>query len=78
MMMETTCLDAEDLDYVADMLRAISWAQTELGVSSQEMRAELEDAWGAAEAALRRGSLEMSTSKITPMAEKPYGSFGLG
>ena len=53
-------LTHDDILYVADLLRAISWAQEELGRVSTESMAELESGLNIAEAALRRAAAEMS------------------
>ena len=52
-------LSVEDIEYVADMLRAISWVKDELGPVSNEAIADLEESLGAAESALRRIAAEM-------------------
>ena len=53
-------LKAEDIEYIADMLSAISWAKVEMRLSSKTPTAELDEALGAAEAALRRAAAEVA------------------
>lgn len=55
-------LSVDDLEYVADMLRAIAWVKTDLNPASAEALHELEECLGAAESALRRVAAEMSTA----------------
>ncbi|NQY39421.1 MAG: hypothetical protein HRT80_04905 [Henriciella sp.] len=52
-------LSVEDIEYVADMLRAIAWVKDELGPVSNEAINDLEDSLGSAESALRRIAAEM-------------------
>ena len=52
-------LSVEDIEYVADMLRAIAWVKDELGPVSNEAISDLEDSLGSAESALRRIAAEM-------------------
>ena len=52
-------LSIEDIEYVADMLRAIAWVKDELGPVSNEAISDLEDSLGSAESALRRIAAEM-------------------
>ena len=52
-------LSVEDIEYVADMLRAIAWVKDELGPVSNEAISDLEASLGSAEAALRRIAAEM-------------------
>lgn len=52
-------LSIEDIEYVADMLRAIAWVKEELGPVSTEAIADLDESLGAAESALRRIAAEM-------------------
>ena len=55
-------LSVEDIEYVADMLRAIAWVKDELGPVSNEAISDLEASLGSAEAALRRIAAEMERS----------------
>lgn len=64
--MGETQLSVKDIEYVADMLRAIAWVKSDLGPVSTEALEDLEDSLGAAESALRRIAAEMS---ITPEAK---------
>lgn len=52
-------LSVEDIEYVADMLRAIAWVKDELGPVSNEAISDLETSLGSAESALRRIAAEM-------------------
>ncbi|MEL6693790.1 MAG: hypothetical protein AAFQ12_12275 [Pseudomonadota bacterium] len=52
-------LSIEDIEYVADMLRAIAWVKDELGPVSNEAISDLEESLGSAESALRRIAAEM-------------------
>ncbi|MCR9271477.1 MAG: hypothetical protein NXH72_15910 [Hyphomonadaceae bacterium] len=52
-------LSIEDIEYVADMLRAIAWVKDDLGPVSSEALRDLEISLGAAESALRRVAAEM-------------------
>lgn len=52
-------LSVEDIEYVADMLRAIAWVKDELGPVSNEAISDLEESLGSAESALRRIAAEM-------------------
>lgn len=52
-------LSIEDIEYVADMLRAIAWVKEELGPVSTEAISDLDESLGAAESALRRIAAEM-------------------
>lgn len=52
-------LSVEDIEYVADMLRAIAWVKDELGPVSNEAISDLEGSLGCAESALRRIAAEM-------------------
>ncbi|MEL7109668.1 MAG: hypothetical protein AAGJ68_01920 [Pseudomonadota bacterium] len=58
--MGDTQLSIEDIEYVADMLRAIAWVKTDLGPVSAETLSDLEESLGAAESALRRVAAEMA------------------
>ncbi len=55
-------LSVEDIEYVADMLRAIAWVKDELGPVSTEAISDLEESLGSAESALRRIAAEMELS----------------
>lgn len=55
-------LSVEDIEYVADMLRAIAWVKDELGPVSNEAISDLEESLGSAESALRRIAAEMELS----------------
>lgn len=59
MQMKDAQLSTEDIEYVADMLRAIAWVKDELGPISSEALRDLEDSLGSAESALRRIAAEM-------------------
>lgn len=52
-------LSVEDIEYVADMLRAIAWVKDELGPVSNEAISDLSESLGSAESALRRIAAEM-------------------
>lgn len=52
-------LSIEDIEYVADMLRAIAWVKGDLGPVSAEALKDLEESLGSAESALRRIAAEM-------------------
>ena len=58
-------LSVEDIEYVADMLRAIAWVKDELGPVSNEAINDLEDSLGSAESALRRIAAEMELKVAT-------------
>jgi len=60
--MGETQLSVKDIEYVADMLRAIAWVKSDLGPVSPEALEDLEDSLGAAESALRRIAAEMADS----------------
>lgn len=65
--MTETRLQSEDIRYIADMLKAVSWAKGNLGISSTETLDELEETLTAAEACLRRVCAEMpSPSNVIP------------
>ena len=68
--MEHQTLRPEDVEYVADMLRAIVWAQDTLGVENSDLLVELEDMLGGAEDVLRRLSAEMPNPQVERKAEK--------
>ncbi|MEP1143201.1 MAG: hypothetical protein ABJH52_05740 [Henriciella sp.] len=55
-------LSIEDIEYVADMLRAIAWVKSDLGPVSPEALKDLDESLGAAESALRRVAAEMELS----------------
>ena len=56
-------LSTEDIEYVADMLRAFAWIKDDLGPVSSEALRELEESLGSAESALRRIAAEMQMHK---------------
>lgn len=58
-------LSTEDIEYVADMLRAIAWIKDDLGPISTEALRDLEESLGSAESALRRIAAEMQMHKST-------------
>ncbi|MEL6857733.1 MAG: hypothetical protein AAFO74_05060 [Pseudomonadota bacterium] len=53
-------LSVEDIEYVADMLRAVAWVKSDLGPVSAEALRDLEESLGAAESALRRVAAEIA------------------
>ena len=53
-------LSVEDIEYVADMLRAVAWVKSDLGPVSPEALKDLEESLGAAESALRRVAAEIA------------------
>lgn len=55
-------LSVEDIEYVADMLRAIAWVKDDLGPVSNKAISDLEDSLVSAETALRRIAAEMEIS----------------
>lgn len=60
-----TRLGVEEIEYVADMLRAISWSKDELlGVASASLD-ELVHSLAASEAALRRVAAEMGKAQVS-------------
>ena len=63
--MGDTQLSIEDIEYVADMLRAIAWVKSDLGPVSEQTLTELEISLGAAESALRRVAAEMAIENPT-------------
>lgn len=63
--MGDTQLSIEDIEYVADMLRAIAWVKSDLGPVSAETLVDLEESLAAAESALRRVAVEMAISVPT-------------
>ncbi len=62
--MTETQLSIQDIEYVADMLRAIAWVKDDLGPVSSEALKDLEESLGAAESALRRVAAEMELSTV--------------
>lgn len=52
-------LGANDIEYIADMLRAVVWAKDDLLQVSDETLSDLESSLSTAEAALRRAAMEM-------------------
>ncbi|MEO1662030.1 MAG: hypothetical protein AAFR51_13645 [Pseudomonadota bacterium] len=56
-------LSVEDIEYVADMLRAVAWVKRDLGPVSAEALQDLEESLGAAESALRRVAAEIAITK---------------
>jgi hypothetical protein len=69
--MTETCLQSEDIRYVADMLKAVSWAKANLGISSAKTQNELEETLAAAEACLRRVCAEMpASSNVIPFEHR--------
>ena len=61
--MGDTQLSIEDIEYVADMLRAIAWVKSDLGPVSAETLTDLEVSLSAAESALRRVAAEMAINQ---------------
>ena len=57
--MNEQVLGSTDIEYIADMLRAVVWAKDDLLQVSDETLQDLESSLGMAEAALRRAALEM-------------------
>ena len=66
--MADTQLSIQDIEYVADMLRAIAWVKDDLGPVSSEALKDLEESLGAAESALRRiaSEMELATGPKSP------------
>ena len=61
--MNDQVLSSNDIEYIADMQRAVVWAKDEmLPVSSDTLR-ELESSLTQAEAALRRTAVELRVQK---------------
>ena len=60
---ENIILDADDIAYVADMLKAVVWAKNDLGSVSQQSLDCLEQSLKTAEASLRRLAAEMRGSE---------------
>ena len=57
--MQETNIEISDVEYVADMLKAILWVKQDLEHVSQEALDDLETSLNVAEAALRRVASEM-------------------
>ena len=57
--MNEQILGSTDIEYIADMLRAVVWAKDDLLQVSDETLQDLESSLSMAEAALRRAALEM-------------------
>lgn len=57
--MNEQILGSTDIEYIADMLRAVVWAKDDLLQVSAETLRDLETSLSTAEAALRRAALEM-------------------
>ncbi|MHA7857511.1 MAG: hypothetical protein ACX94D_05445 [Henriciella sp.] len=57
--MNEQILGANDIEYIADMLRAVVWAKDDLLQVSDETLTDLESSLSTAEAALRRAAMEM-------------------
>ena len=57
--MNEQTLGSTDIEYIADMLRAVVWAKDDLLKVSDETLRDLETSLSTAEAALRRAALEM-------------------
>ncbi|MFN3213422.1 MAG: hypothetical protein ACE37M_09975 [Henriciella sp.] len=57
--MSEQTLGSTDIEYIADMLRAVVWAKDEILHVSKETLQDLEASLTTAEAALRRAALEM-------------------
>ena len=60
---EDTNLDADNIAYVADMLKAVIWVQDDFASVSQESLECLEQSLKTAEASLRRVSAEMRAAE---------------
>lgn len=52
-------LGSTDIEYIADMLRAVVWAKDELLPISKKTLQDLETSLSMAEAALRRAAMEL-------------------
>ena len=61
--MNEQVLGSTDIEYIADMLRAVVWAKDDLLQVSDETLEDLESSLSMAEAALRRAALEMRESR---------------
>lgn len=57
--MNEQTLGSTDIEYIADMLRAVVWAKDEILNVSAETLQDLETSLTVAEAALRRAAFEM-------------------
>ena len=57
--MNEQTLGSTDIEYIADMLRAVVWAKDEILDESAETLQDLEPSLTVAEAALRRAAVEM-------------------
>lgn len=57
--MHDTNIEISDVEYVADMLKAILWVKSDLEHVSQDTLDDLEVSLNVAEAALRRVAAEM-------------------
>lgn len=57
--MQGTNIEVKDIEYVADVLKAIIWVKADLGHVSQDALDDLEYSLNTAEAALRRVAAEM-------------------
>lgn len=57
--MNEQTLGSTDIEYIADMLRAVVWAKDEILDVSAETLQDLETSLTVAEAALRRAAVEM-------------------
>lgn len=57
--MQDTNIEFSDIEYVADMLKAILWVKEDLEHVSQDALDDLEVSLNTAEAALRRVAAEM-------------------
>jgi hypothetical protein len=57
--MSEPTLGSTDIEYIADMLRAVVWAKDDILHVSKETLQDLEASLTTAEAALRRAALEM-------------------
>ena len=58
-MMTEQTLGSTDIEYIADMLRAVVWAKDDILHVSKETLQDLEASLTTAEAALRRAAVEM-------------------
>ena len=61
--MNEQVLGSTDIEYIADMLRAVVWAKDDLLQVSDETLRDLEISLSTAEAALRRAALEMRKTR---------------
>lgn len=60
--MNDQVLSSNDIEYIADMLRAVVWAKDDLLPVSTDTLRELESSLITAEAALRRTAVELRVS----------------